>query len=99
MTIYNDAELAAVAIVREALAERREAENEEARSRAMLDHLAAIAEQDELGPTAVVVALARRAANMTRAAADYQGIDPAQLLDRFEMHKIEQQQDGDEDEL
>lgn len=94
MTFYDDAELRALAVVREALAEGHTGD---ARSMGMHEHTMAIFKQH--GPdglAALVVALGRFGANALTVLAKKDSKDPVAMLEELELHKLEQHADEDE---
>ncbi len=97
MTFYDDAELTAVRMLRLAV-EEHYLLGSESRSVAMSDVVVDIFEQHgQDGIKGLAVALARFGGNAVTYAAKLQGVTPAQWLDQWEMHKLEQHQQEQDD--
>ncbi|MDQ1495548.1 MAG: hypothetical protein QOG69_2031 [Actinomycetota bacterium] len=92
MTFYDDAELAAIEIVRLAGSEdssrSRVAEMHEVTTRVFARH-------GNAGVSALVIALARHQSAAILALARYRGVTVEYLIDDFEMHKLEQHTKGE----
>ncbi|GAA1819310.1 hypothetical protein [Actinomadura chokoriensis] len=94
MTFYDDAELRALAVVRESLAED---EDGDSRTQAMHRHAVEMFEQHGSdGLTALVVALGRFGGNALTVLARRDNRDPVSMLEEFELHKLEQHAEDDE---
>jgi hypothetical protein len=85
--VFDDAELAAIQVIREAAAEWGDAK---AHSDQMSEHLMTLYNQHgSPGMHGLVVALARSAGVLLRLHAQATGRDASQVLDELELHKIE----------
>lgn len=95
MTFYDDAEIAAVEILRRAAEE----DGGPSRSKEMADLVVQFYSQHGSdGIHALVIALARWNTIAFSALAEQQGIPLDQFLDQWEMHKLIQHTDEDEDD-